>query len=62
MLKLGRLAPCEHVICLSHTLHLVVGDIFYKQNNKKNTTEEEADSSDDDEEETPTKLRRRTRQ
>ena len=22
MLKLGRLAPCEHIVCLSHTMHL----------------------------------------
>ena len=29
MVKLGRLAPCEHVICLSHTLHLVITDVFY---------------------------------
>ena len=29
MVKLGRLAPCEHVVCLSHTLHLVITDVFY---------------------------------
>ena len=29
MVKLGQLAPCEHVICLSHTLHLVITDVFF---------------------------------
>ena len=31
MCKAGRIAPCEHVICLAHTIHLVVGDVFYKK-------------------------------
>ena len=53
MLKLGRLAPCDHIVCLSHTLHLVVGDILYekKKKKKKNTDVEESDNaaiSDDD--------------
>ena len=35
MKKLGRLASCEHVICLAHTIHLVVGDVLYKKKKKK---------------------------
>jgi hypothetical protein len=49
MLKLGRIAPCEHIVCLSHTLHLVVGDIFYKK--KKKTKSAAASSSSNDENE-----------
>ena len=40
MVKLGRLLPCEHVICLSHTLHLVITDVLYKKKKKtKQSTE-----------------------
>ena len=28
MMKLGQLIPCEHVVCLAHTLHLMVADVF----------------------------------
>ena len=31
MVKLGRILDCEHVICLSHTLHLVVDNVFYRK-------------------------------
>ena len=41
MVKLGRLAPCEHVVCLSHTLHLVITDVFYPK--KKSDSGEDAD-------------------
>ena len=27
MMKLGQLIPCEHVVCLAHTLHLIVADV-----------------------------------
>ena len=65
MVKLGRLAPCEHVICLSHTLHLVITDVFYPK--KKSDSGEDADeelsetlgrddSSEDDEEDEATSL------
>ena len=65
MVKLGRLAPCEHVICLSHTLHLVITDVFYSK--KKSDSGEDADeelsetlgrddSSEDDEEDEATSL------
>ena len=37
MVKLGRLLPCQHNICLAHTLHLVIGDVFYS---KTNTTDQ----------------------
>ena len=40
MVKLGQLAPCEHVICLSHTLHLVITDVFYPK--KSDSAEDEA--------------------
>ena len=55
MVKLGRILDCEHVICLSHTLHLVVGDVFYC---KKNEIEEDdtATSTDIDEDETESDL------
>ena len=44
MVKLGRLAPCEHVICLSHTLHLVITDVFYpKQKSGEDSGDEETD-------------------
>ena len=29
--ELVGLAPCEHVICLSHTLHLCISDCLYRQ-------------------------------
>ena len=55
-MKLGRIAPCEHIVCLSHKLHLVITDIFYKK--KKTTddsdseeTEDQEQHDDDDEEE-----------
>ena len=41
MVKLGRLAPYEHVICLSHTLHLVITDVFYPK--KKSDSGEDVD-------------------
>ena len=41
MVKLGRLAPCEHVVCLSHTIHLVITDVFYTK--KKSDSGEDAD-------------------
>ena len=51
MLKLGRLVDCEHIVCLSHTLHLVVGDVLYEKKKKKgkDTDEETQDdpASDD---------------
>ena len=31
MIKLGHLIPCEHVVCLAHTLHLVVADVHYEK-------------------------------
>ena len=49
MVKLGRLAPCEHVICLSHTLHLVVTDVFYpkkKSDSDEESGDEEAEEAD----------------
>ena len=59
MVKLGRLAPCEHVICLSHTLHLVITDVFYpKKSDSGEDIDEEVsetissdDSSEDEDEE-----------
>ena len=30
-MKLGQLIPCEHVVCLAHTLHLVVADVHYEK-------------------------------
>ena len=55
MVKLGRILDCEHAICLSHTLHLVVGDVFYR---KKNEIEEDdtAKSTDIDEDDTDSDL------
>ena len=55
MVKLGRILDFEHIICLSHTLHLVVGDVFYC---KKNEIEEDdtATSTDIDEDETESDL------
>ena len=54
MVKLGRLAPCEHVICLSHTLHLVITDVFYPKkisDSVENDVEDEIpDSPDTDDE------------
>lgn len=47
MVKLGRLAPCEHVVCLSHTLHLVITDVFYPK--KKSGPGEDADENEDEE-------------
>ena len=51
MIKLGRLVPCEHIVCLSHTLHLVVNNVLYEKKKKKNTDAEDNDNaaiSDDD--------------
>ena len=31
MLKLGRLVQCEHIVCLSQTLQLVVGGVLYEK-------------------------------
>ena len=31
MLKLGRLVQCEHIVCLSQALHLVVGGVLYEK-------------------------------
>ena len=31
MLKLGRLVQCEHIVCLSQTLHLLAGDFLYEK-------------------------------
>ena len=48
MRKLGRLASCEHVVCLAHTIHLVVGDVLYKKKKKGSDAEEECDESADE--------------
>ena len=32
MLKLGRLVQCEHIVCLSKTLHLLAGDFLFSKN------------------------------
>ena len=54
MVKLGRLLDCEHVICLSHTLHLVVGDVFYrKEKEDKQIEEEHNDNTSDIDEDEP---------
>ena len=45
MIKLGRIAPCEHVVCLSHTLHLVITDVFYPKQKSGS-----GDNADEDEE------------
>ena len=44
MVKLGKLVPCEHVVCLSHTLHLVITDVLYPK--KKSECGEDADEDD----------------
>ena len=50
MLKLGRFLPCHHNVCLSHTLHLVVTDVFYVPAKKKKNKDSSADG---DEQEDP---------
>ena len=55
-MNLGRIAPCEHIFCLSHTLHLVITDVFYKkkktaEDSDSEETEEQEQQDDDDEEE-----------
>ena len=44
MMKLGRIAPCEHIVCLSHTLHLVITDVFYK---KKTAVDNDSEETED---------------
>ena len=56
MMKQGRIAPCEHIVCLSHTLHLVITDVFYKKkkmadDSDSEETEDQEQQDDDDEEE-----------
>ena len=55
MMKLGRIAPCEHIVCLSHTLYLVITDVFYKKKTADDSdseeTEDQEQQDDDDEEE-----------
>ena len=46
MVKLGRLSPCEHVICLSHTLHLVISDVFYPKKKSDSGENEEIELHD----------------
>ena len=55
MVKLGRILDCEHVICLSHTLHLVVGNVFYRKGKDDKEIEEDdtATTSTDVDEEDP---------
>ena len=64
MVKLGRLTPCEHVVCLSHTLHLVITDVFYPKKKSDSGEDEEEElipdtpdrddeSEDEDDEEAP---------
>ena len=50
MCKVGRIAPCDHVICLAHTLHLAVSDVLYKKKRKANeeVPEEECEISFDE--------------
>ena len=31
ILKLGRIVQCEHIVCLSQTLHLLAGDVLYEK-------------------------------
>ena len=31
ILKLGRLVQCEHIVCLSQTLHLLAGVVLYEK-------------------------------
>ena len=55
MMKLGRITPCEHIVCLSHTLHLVITDVFYKKmktadDSDSEETEDQEQQDDDDEE------------
>ena len=47
MMKLGRIAPCEHIVCLSHTLHLVITDVFYKK--KKTADDSDSEETEDQE-------------
>ena len=51
MMKLGRIAPCEHIVCLSHTLHLVITDVFYKKKTADDSDSEDQEQQDDDDEE-----------
>ena len=55
MMKLGRITPCEHIVCLSHTLHPVITDVFYKKKTADDSdseeTEDQEQQDDDDEEE-----------
>ena len=44
MMKLGCIAPSEHIVCLSHTLHLVITDVFYK---KKTTDDNDSEETED---------------
>ena len=65
MVKLGRLTPCEHVVCLSHTLHLVITDVFYPKKKSDSGEDEEelipdtpdrddeSEDEDEDDEEAP---------
>ena len=55
-MKLGRITPCEHIVCLSHTLHLVIANVFYKKkktadDSDSEETEDQEQQDDDDEEE-----------
>ena len=50
MKKLGRLASCEHVICLAHTIYLVVCDVLYKKKKKGSDGDKENDESEESEE------------
>ena len=55
-MKLGRIAPCEHIVCLSHTLRLVITDVSYKKkktadDSDSEETEDQEQQDDDDEEE-----------
>ena len=56
MMKLGRITPCEHIVCLSNMLHLVITDVFYKKkktadDSDSEETEDQEQQDDDDEEE-----------
>ena len=54
-LKLGRIAPCEHIVCLSHALHLVITEVFYKKKKTADDSDleemEDQEQQDDDDEE-----------
>ena len=55
-MKLGRITPCGHIVCLSHTLHLVITDVFYKKtktadDSDSEETKDQEQQDDDDEEE-----------